>query len=494
MRISNLIFLSFTFILLLFITATFFNYRESEKVKDNSEYFALSSNIVQSGNRFQRNILNMTSGLRGFLLTGEDYFLQAYDSAASENASILQQLSSLVSSHTRQHQLLDEIDSLHKNWLNNYATPLRNAKIRAEQSEKNLPHFNKLYNENTFLSQESKTNVLLQLKIRQFINLEYEQREERRITLSHSVQQTKIISFILTTVSIILGFSVVSFLAYRISKRIMKMVNMANSIAEGNYSVYTEDKGKDELSHLAQSLNHMARVLSKNINELQQKNFELDQFAHIVSHDMKAPLRGIDNVVSWIEEDHYEELSTKVKEYVELIKGRTKRGENLIQGLLAYARIGKENKQLEIVQVPALIKEVLENYEIKPGFTITISPDLPTLYTEKVPLYQVFSNLIGNAIKHNNIEGGVVRIYYKDQNNHYEFYIEDNGPGISRQYHNKIFQIFQTLKERDTFESTGVGLAIVKKILDSRDEKINVISDMGKGSIFYFTWRKNVEG
>jgi light-regulated signal transduction histidine kinase (bacteriophytochrome) len=268
------------------------------------------------------------------------------------------------------------------------------------------------------------------------------------------------------------------------------MVNMANSIAEGDYSVYTEEKGKDELSRLAQSLNHMARVLSKNINELQQKNLELDQFAHIVSHDMKAPLRGIDNVVSWIEEDHYEELSPKIKEYIEHIKGRTKRGENLIEGLLAYARIGKENKQFEIVKVSALIQEVLENYAIRPGFTVEIMQDLPTLYTEKVPLYQIFSNLIGNAIKHNQRDGGSVKIYSKDISSHYEFYIEDNGPGIGKQYHQKIFQIFQTLQERDTFESTGVGLAIVKKILDSRNEKITLVSENGKGSIFYFTWRK----
>lgn len=490
MRISYLIFLSFTFILLLFITATYFNYKESEKVKDNSEYVSLSSNIVQSGNRFQRNILNMTSGLRGFLLTGETYFLQAYDSAAVENDTILHQLSIMIPVKSKQYDLLQEIGTLHTNWLNNFATPLRNAKIKAEQSEKNLPHFNKLYKENVFLSEESKTNILLQQKIRQFISLEYEQREQRRNILTHTIQQTKIISFTLTTVSIILGFSVVSFLAYRISKRILKMVNMANSIAEGDYSVHTEVKGKDELSHLALSLNHMASVLSKNINELKQKNQELDQFAHIVSHDMKAPLRGIDNVVSWIEEDHFEELSPKVKEYIELIKGRTKRGENLIQGLLAYARIGKENKQFEIVHVEALILEVLENYAIQPGFTVEIVQDLPTLYTEKVPLYQIFSNLIGNAIKHNHREGGKVKVYAKDHNNHYEFYIEDNGPGISKQYHHKIFQIFQTLQERDTFESTGVGLAIVKKILDSRNEKITLLSENGKGSIFYFTWKK----
>jgi signal transduction histidine kinase len=490
MRISHLIFLSFFFILLLFATTTYINYRESEKVKENSEYVSLSTAIVQSGNRFQRNIVNMTSGLRGFLLTGENYFLQAYDSAAIENESIIKQLSTLLPDSSRQYHLLYEIKQLNTRWLNDFATPLRNAKIKAEQSEKNLPRFNQLYREKMFISEESKINVSLQQKLRQLINLEYEQRDKRRDILNASVQQTKVISFTLTTVSIILGFSVVSFLAYRISIRILTMVNMADSIAAGNYTVHTEEEGKDELSRLAQSLNHMARVLSKNFNELKQKNRELDQFAHIVSHDLKAPLRGIDNVISWIEEDHYSELTPKIAEYLELIKGRARRGENLIQGLLEYARIGKESPQKEKVQVSDLISEILENYTLKPGFTVEVSPLLPTLFTEKVLLYQVFSNLIGNAIKHNDKKEGWVRIYCKDMINYYEFYIEDNGPGISKNYHDKIFLIFQTLKERDSFESTGVGLAIVKKILDSRNEKISIISDKGEGALFYFTWKK----
>jgi light-regulated signal transduction histidine kinase (bacteriophytochrome) len=121
---------------------------------------------------------------------------------------------------------------------------------------------------------------------------------------------------------------------------------------------------------------------------------------------------------------------------------------------------------------------------------VEISPLLPTLYTEKVLLYQIFSNLIGNAIKHNDKERGTLHIYHKDQGSYIEFYVEDNGPGISRNYHDKIFLIFQTLKERDSFESTGVGLAIVKKILDSRNEKITVVSETGEGALFCFTWKK----
>jgi signal transduction histidine kinase len=308
--------------------------------------------------------------------------------------------------------------------------------------------------------------------------------------LAASVQKTKVISFTLTTLSVVAGFFIVIFLAYRISRQVLKLVDMADTIAAGNYEVHTQVQGNDEISRLALSLNHMARVLSQNISELKRKNMELDQFAHIVSHDMKAPLRGIDNVVAWIEEDHATELSPKVSEYLQLIKGRVARGENLINGILSYARIGKEEDQKEEVNVRLLVMDILENFVTTRGLAIDVSPSLPVLYTQKFPLLQVFSNLISNAIKYNNTEKGEIRIYHKDVGEYFEFFVEDNGPGISKSYHDKIFMIFQTLQERDTFESTGVGLAIVKKILDSRLERIHIQSEPGKGSVFSFTWRK----
>jgi methyl-accepting chemotaxis protein len=254
----------------------------------------------------------MGSGLRGFLLTGEDSFLQAYDSAATENKLILTDLFNQLDSTSRQYKLLVDIASLNNRWLSEFGQPLRQAKIGAEASDVNLPYFNKLYREKMQSSDERKLNTRLQEEIREFVNIEYEKRSEREKLLNDSLQMTKTISFFMITFSVIMALFIVAFLTIRISKRILKMVRMADSIAAGNYNVSTEETGKDELSGLARSLNYMAKTLSSNINELTKKNRELDQFAHIVSHDMKAPLRGIDNVVSWIEEDHKDELTPKV--------------------------------------------------------------------------------------------------------------------------------------------------------------------------------------
>ena len=156
-----------------------------------------------------------------------------------------------------------------------------------------------------------------------------------------------------------------------------------------------------------------------------------------------------------------------------------------------YSRVGKENRDQEIVDVNELVLEACEYVPRKPGLELKIQANLPILYTERVPLLQLFTNLITNAIKYHDKEEGRVKVYHRSNGDYYDFFIEDDGPGIDKVYHEKIFGIFQTLQERDTFESTGVGLAIVKKILDDRNLQIKIFSEPGKGSVFCFTWPKN---
>lgn len=487
MKISSFILLSFIFILLLFSITTYVNYRLSEDVKDNAEFLSRSTEIVRSSSRFQRNTINMVGGLRGFLLTGERYFIQSYDSAVAENESILHEMTALTQD-SAQLRLLNEIRSLNDQWVDNYTGPLRQAKLLANINDSNISYFNKIYREKA--AGEKIIQNQLQQKFREFSNWEYATRDQRRALLASSAVKAKRLTFALTLVSLIVAVLVVIVLISQISKRIGKMVQLADTIASGNYEVSMYDPGKDELTALSTSLNHMAKELSRNISLLKEKNEELDQFAHIVSHDLKGPLRGIDNVVTWIEEDHKEELTPQINEYLQLIKGRVTRAENLIQGILSYARIGKEIVPKEEVDVNELVTEVMDAVPLNENIRIIVPENLPVLYTERIPLFQVFSNLISNAVKYNDKEKGEISIYSKDIGSKYEFFVQDNGPGISEQYHKKIFVIFQTLKERDSFESTGVGLAIVKKILDKRKETIKLRSISGDGATFSFTWSK----
>ena len=474
----------------MFSITTYYNIHLSRAVSENSAYLSRSTNIIRNSGRFQRNILTMVNGLRGYLLTGQQTFIEAYDSANIENDVILLELSEDLTDSS-QSNLLREIKVLNGEWTEEYTEPIREAKMMAQGSDSNLAAYNLVYKEKIASGREGRLQGELQEKFRIFSLSEYEMRENNRKKLSERVTLTARLSILFMVLSVIFAIAIVLLMIYRISGRIRQMTNMANTIAAGNYDIEINERVKDELSPLGHSLNRMSHELSKNISLLKRSNEELEQFAHIVSHDMKGPLRGIGNVIAWIDEDHKKELTPTLEKYLELMKGRVKKAENLIEGLLSYARADREETVKENVSLNALVQEVLENLPEHPQVTIEVA-DLPELHTEKLLLFQVFSNLIGNAIRFVDKKTGKVKIYYKEQADHYEFFVEDNGIGIASQHHKRIFVIFQTLQDMDSpDESTGVGLAIVKKIVTGKNQRIDVNSEPGKGSVFSFTWPKN---
>tara|TARA_B100000780_G_C21120147_1_gene453649 strand:+ start:587 stop:3364 length:2778 start_codon:yes stop_codon:yes gene_type:complete len=226
-------------------------------------------------------------------------------------------------------------------------------------------------------------------------------------------------------------------------------------------------------------------------HELEAINKELDQFAYIVSHDLKAPLRAINNLSIWIEEDLGEHFEGDIKENFTLLRGRVGRMENLINGILQYSRAGRLKYKNERTDVNVLVQEISESTILKENSGVKILNQLPVFYTEKIALQQVFSNLISNGIKYNSKDNQVIEISCVDKKDHYEFTVKDNGDGIEPEFHDKIFQIFQTLNARDKVESTGVGLAIVKKILDEKKCSISLESEINVGSTFTFEWPKS---
>ena len=491
MKISNLIFISIAFILLLFSITTYINYNQSKKVRENATYFSMSSIFVRQINELQRNIFNMERSLRGFLLTGEDYLIQTYDSTKAENRNLFQGCTVLARQNEEQKERLERIKGLYSEWVGRFAEPMKSKRLKSDSALVSSYDFERLYGKDKNAESQERLYKNLQADFSKIRDAEYVNRDYGRRVLDASEQQTKVISFALTGLSIISGFVVAYLLARHISHRISKMVKMADSIARGNYQAHVADKENDELSKLSYSLNNMADTLAENISMLQRKNEELDQFAHIVSHDLKAPLRGIDNLIGWIEEDYGSNIPDGVKEFLVLIKGRIGRLESLIQGILTYSRVGKESAVKEKVQVRELVLEIMENLPINKTMNIEVSDKLPLLYSNKILLMQVFTNLISNAVKYHNKEDGEIKIYSKEHKDHFEFFVEDNGPGIAASYHDKIFIIFQTLQERDSFESNGVGLAIVKKIIVDRKERVQLTSTPGEGSIFSFTWSKH---
>ena len=226
------------------------------------------------------------------------------------------------------------------------------------------------------------------------------------------------------------------------------------------------------------------------IKALARSNQELDQFAYVASHDLKAPLRGIANLSQWIEEDLGERLSGENKEQMELLRGRVHRMEALIDGILQYSRAGRVKARPESIDTGAMVKDVIELMAPPKTMTITVAPEMPTVRAEKIPLQQVFMNLLGNAIKHAGSNEPRIGVSWEDAGPFYEFSVRDNGQGIAPQYHERIFGIFQTLEARDKVEGTGIGLSVVQKIVEAKGGRVWVESDIGKGASFKFLWPK----
>lgn len=221
---------------------------------------------------------------------------------------------------------------------------------------------------------------------------------------------------------------------------------------------------------------------------IERKNRELDQFAYVVSHDLKAPLRGINTLTTFLEEDLQEHLSGEARQYMDLIHKRVSRMEQLINGILEYSRTDHLQKKQQRIDLKELVASVIDLIAPPESFKIEVQAILPEVMGNPVALQQVFQNLIGNAIKYNDKEEGHVLIQCRPQKIHYEFIITDNGPGISPDFHDRIFGIFQTLETKDKVESTGIGLTIVKKIIENQGGTISLESEPGRGARFTFTW------
>lgn len=249
-------------------------------------------------------------------------------------------------------------------------------------------------------------------------------------------------------------------------------------------------QAEESLRLHAEELRWTANSLAQTTSVLRKRNQELDQFAYVVSHDLKAPLRAIANLSSWIEEDLSDSMTEDTLHQMNLLRGRAHRMESLIEGLLQYSRVGRIQLASETVKVEKLLAEIIDSLAPPSGFDVKVEPGMPTFVTERLPLQQVFSNLISNAIKHNRNESGYVNISFKELENFYEFAVADDGPGIAPQYHDKVFVIFQTLEARDKVENTGIGLSLVKKIVESQGGTISLESAEGEGATFRFTWPK----
>jgi PAS domain S-box-containing protein len=229
----------------------------------------------------------------------------------------------------------------------------------------------------------------------------------------------------------------------------------------------------------------------RNIREHKEMIDELQQFAYVTSHDLKAPLRAISNLSQWIEEDLGDDLNKETAENFALLRSRVLRMENLIQGVLQYSRVGDGDPTIVFCKLKEVIDGIVGSIVVPEEFSIQMELDITGVYADQTQITQVFTNLLSNAIKHSNNPQGEIRITARECETNKEWVeilVADNGPGIPMRYREKVFQVFQTLQARDKSENTGVGLAIVKKIIEKQGGKIEILDLDAIGTTFKFLW------
>jgi signal transduction histidine kinase len=225
---------------------------------------------------------------------------------------------------------------------------------------------------------------------------------------------------------------------------------------------------------------------------LERSNQELDAFAYAASHDLKAPLRVIQNASKWLEEDLEPHLTTETREHMSLLRSRVRRMEKLLDDLLEYSRIGRETSApiVEKIDAAVLVDNILAMLVPPEGFSVSVDPSLVGIKVARMPLQEILINLISNAIKHHDRKTGRIEIFVEDVGKQYRFSVRDDGPGIPVEFHDRIFKMFQTLKPRDKVEGSGMGLALARKHVEISGGEMSLESAPGQGSTFSFTWPK----
>jgi signal transduction histidine kinase len=263
------------------------------------------------------------------------------------------------------------------------------------------------------------------------------------------------------------------------------------SEAERQASVWLREQEQAHVERLEEEKRAAAQhaaALAVVSAELVRSNRELEQVAYGASHDLKAPLRGIATVCDWLEEDIADAMTDASRKHLAQLRSRVRRMGAIVDGILAFARVGQARAQPEAVDLGDLVRDVIDLIQPPAGAVITVAPGMPAARVQRQLLEQVFSNLIGNALKYARRPDPRIDVGVSQTDNLFEFWVADNGPGIAPQFHDRIWSLFQRLESQDEIEGTGVGLALVKKIVEGQGGRVWVESRVGQGATFRFGW------
>jgi signal transduction histidine kinase len=448
--------------------------------------------VIEAGDDLIQALTDAETGQRGYVITGADRYLSSYRAGVPHVATALGMIKQLTAGNGREQAWVDSLSLVSAGKLAELDTTII---LRRDQGFAAA--------EAVVISDRGRNYMLDARRITEKLRSEelglLAVRDRRQM-------QNAVITFVVIGAGSLVAFILAALITQSIRVDVelreqdrlqieAQSVQLQDQAAEleaqqVELEAQTDDLrfSNDDLQAANARAERALRAHRIALARVQRSNEELDQFAYVASHDLKAPLRGIANLATWLEEDLASSITPTGREHMTLLRGRVQRMEALIDGILQYSRAGRVGANAERVDVAALLREIVELLAPPADVTIVLGREFPILDTERVPLQQVFLNLIGNAVKYSRREGAIIRVDAAMTDGTWTFSIADNGPGIAPEYHERIFGIFQTLEPRDKVEGTGIGLSVVKKIVESRGGRVTLESAPGAGAAFRFTW------
>ncbi|WP_299158406.1 ATP-binding protein [uncultured Tenacibaculum sp.] len=276
---------------------------------------------------------------------------------------------------------------------------------------------------------------------------------------------------------------------------IEKLKNVINTLksyelTEESDEILELDSSKlvDVIDNQTKEILQINKQRDRLLENLERQNKELNEYTHLVTHDLKSPLQGIDALTYWLQEDYKDVLGDEGKEKIKLIRGNVEKMDELVKGITKYSTIGKQVKDSYEVDLNIVLNKILKKIAIPDNFIVKIPEVLPTIQGDNFRMEELFFSIIDNAVKFNDKEQGEITVSYSDEKSFWKFSISDNGKGIEEKYFKKIFLAFQKLENE--YKSPGIGLSIVKKIIEQYEGETWIESELTKGTTFYFTIKK----
>jgi signal transduction histidine kinase len=465
------------------------------RVRESQKWAAHARAVSDVLRQAELAIVDAETSQRGYLLTQAPRYLDSYRVEAQRTRSLLVSLADIVSGNAPQTARAEDIRLQSEKKLAQLATTVELFQTQGIDSAR----------EYILSGYGAQQLELARAKIRDMITAERTSVLERNAERDRETEFTDWVIAVGSLGAVVLASLVNIGIRHdltlqRGNQRLLeeqaaRLETQRNSLEQSEQALARQLEAERNLSDRLAAANATAELALSERNAasaaLERSNRELNQFAYVASHDLKAPLRGIANLAQWVEEDLGAAMTERSREHIRVLLSRVRRMEALIDGILAYARAGRGEGNREEIDVGQMVQEVRDLLAPPTGlFAVDVPSDLPRVAAIRAPFQQVWMNLLGNAFKHARRDGAEIRVRALDRGAQWEFSVADNGPGIAPQYHQRVFGIFQTLASRDKVEGTGIGLATVKKLVESEGGQVWVESEAGQGATFHFTWPK----